>query len=170
MDPITAITTATAAFNTVKKMVQMGRDVEDTLGQIGKWYGAISDLNEAERIAKNPPLFKKIVAGKSVEQEAMDVYAAKKRAQQQEKELRELLMYSYGPQGYQEMVDLRRRIKDQREKTIYAQARRRKNAFWMTLAKWLSPAFERGSVSNIYGALHKHPSSKQRIGENHAQR
>ena len=42
MDPITAIATATAAFNTVKKMVSMGRDVEETLGQIGKWYGAMS--------------------------------------------------------------------------------------------------------------------------------
>jgi GrpB-like predicted nucleotidyltransferase (UPF0157 family) len=133
MDPITAITTATAAFNTVKKMVQMGRDVEDTLGQVGKWYGAIADLNEAERIAKNPPLFKKIVASKSVEEEAMNVYAAQKKAEQQERELRELLMYTYGPKGYQELVDLRRRIKNEREKTIYAQARRRKDAFWLTV-------------------------------------
>ena len=147
VDPVTAIATATAAFNTVKKMVQMGRDVEDTLGQIGKWYGAISDLNEAERIAKNPPLFKKIVAGKSIEQEAMDVYAAKKRAQQQEKELRELLMYTYGPGGYQELVELRRRIKNEREKTIYAQARRRKNAFWMTL--------QSGLVLLLSGALYQ---------------
>lgn len=133
VDPVTAIATATAAFNTVKKMVQMGRDVEDTLGQVGKWYGAISDLNEAERDAKNPPLFKKIVASKSVEEEAMNVYAAKKKAAQQEKELRELLMYTYGPDGYKELVDLRRRIKNEREKTIYAQARRRKDAFWLTV-------------------------------------
>ena len=111
----------------------MGRDVEDTLGQVGKWYGAISDLNEAERDAKNPPLFKKIVASKSVEEEAMNVYAAKKKAVQQEKELRELLMYTYGPDGYKELVDLRRRIKNEREKTIYAQARRRKQVFWGTI-------------------------------------
>jgi hypothetical protein len=147
MDPITAITTATAAFNTVKKMVELGRDVEDTLGQVGKWYGAISDLNEAERNAKNPPLFKKIVASKSVEEEAMNVYAAQKKARQQEKELRELLMYSYGPQGYQELVALRRRIKDQREKTIYAQARKRKDAFWMTL--------QSGLVLLLSGALYQ---------------
>ena len=111
----------------------MGQDVEATLGQIGKWYGAVSDLNEAERDAKNPPLFKKIVASKSVEEEAMNVYAAKKKAAQQEKELRELLMYSYGPDGYKELVDLRRRIKNEREKTIYAQARRRKQVFWGTV-------------------------------------
>lgn len=132
MDPITAITTATAAFNTVKKMVSAGREIEDTLGQIGTWYGAIADLNEAERQAKNPPLFKKIVNSSSVNQEAMRVYAAKKKAQQQEKELRELLMYTYGKEGYQELVDLRRSIRQKREREVYAQARRRKQVFWGT--------------------------------------
>ena len=133
MDPISAITTATTVFNMVKKMVSMGREVEDTLGQLGKWYGAVSDLNEAERNAKNPPLFKKIVASRSVEQEALQVFAAKKKALQQEKELRELLMYTYGQEGYQELVDLRRKIKRDREQTIYRQARRRKAFFWNTL-------------------------------------
>ena len=104
MDPITAIATATAAFNTVKKMVSMGRDVEETLGQIGKWYGAMSDLQEAEREANNPPLFKRIVAGRSVEEEALNIYSAKKKALAQEKELRTLLLYAYGPTGYQEFV------------------------------------------------------------------
>ena len=37
MDPISAIATATTAFNMVKKMVSMGREVEATLGQLGKW-------------------------------------------------------------------------------------------------------------------------------------
>ena len=108
MDPATAIATATAAFGAVKKLVAAGRSMEDTFGQLGKWYGAIADWNEADRKSKNPPLFKKLVASKSVEQEALEVYAAKKRALQQEKELRELLLYSYGPTGYKELVDLRR--------------------------------------------------------------
>lgn len=147
MDPITAIATATAAFNTVKKMVSMGRDVEETLGQIGKWYGAMSDLQEAERVANNPPLFKRIVAGRSVEEEALNIYSAKKKALAQEKELRTLLLYAYGPTGYQELVDLRRRIKAQREKTIYQQARKRKNAFWATV--------QSGLILMMCGALYK---------------
>ena len=147
MDPITAIATATAAFNTVKKMVSMGRDVEETLGQIGKWYGAMSDLQEAEREANNPPLFKRIVAGRSVEEEALNIYSAKKKALVQEKELRTLLLYAYGPTGYQELVDLRRRIKAQREKTIYQQARKRKNAFWATVQSAL--------ILVMCGALYK---------------
>lgn len=133
MDPISAITAATAAFNTVKRLVSSGRELEDTFGQLGKWYSAIADLNEAERQAKNPPLFKKIVNASSVNEEAMRVYAAKKKAQQQEKELREILMYTYGPDAYKELVDLRRSIREQREREVYAQARRRKAFFWNTV-------------------------------------
>ena len=69
IDPVTAISIATNAFGTIKRMVEAGRDVEDTLSQVGRWYGAVSDLNECQRRAENPPLFKKIVASQSVEQE-----------------------------------------------------------------------------------------------------
>ena len=121
---------ATSAFKTVQKMVSMGREIEDTLGQVGKWYGAVSDFNEAKRQAENPPLFRRLVASRSIEQEAMEMFANNKRIQQQEKDLRELLMYTYGADAYQELLGMRRSIREQREKTLYAQARRRKNFLW----------------------------------------
>jgi len=130
IDPVTAISIATNAFGTIKRMVEAGRDVEDTLTQVGRWYGAVSDLNECQRRAENPPLFKKIVASQSVEQEAMQIYAHQKKIQAQEKELRTLLMYQYGPEGYNELTSLRRSIREKREKTIYAQERKRKAFFW----------------------------------------
>ena len=134
IDPITAIAVATKAFNTVKRMVAAGREIEDTLTQIGTWYGAVSDFNEAKRQAQNPPLFKRLVSKKSVEQEAMDIYVQQKKVNQQENELRTLLLYTYGTNGYQELVDLRRKIREQREQTIYAQARKRKALFWNSVA------------------------------------
>jgi DNA-binding FrmR family transcriptional regulator len=134
IDPLTAIAVATKAFNTVKRMVAAGREIEDTLTQIGAWYGAVSDFNEAKRQAQNPPLFKRLVSKKSVEQEAMDIYVQQKKVNQQENELRTLLLYTYGTNGYQELVDLRRKIREQREQTIYAQARKRKAFFWNTVA------------------------------------
>ena len=133
IDPLTAIAAATSAFNAVQKLVASGQGIEKTMGQLGKWYGAIADLNEAEKLAENPPLFKKIVMGSSVEQEAMQIYGARKKAAEQEKQLRELLMYTYGINGYKELVDLRRKIKETRERTVFAQARRRKAFFWGTL-------------------------------------
>ena len=60
----------------------------------------------------------------------MEMFAHGKKMAQHEKELRELLMYTYGASAYQELLNMRRSIKEQREKTVYAQARRRKNFFW----------------------------------------
>jgi len=134
IDPISAVAMATSAFKMVQKMVSAGREIEDTLGQVGKWYGAASDFNEAKRQAENPPLFKRLIASKSIEQEAMEMFANNKRIQQQEKELRELLMYTYGANAYQELQGMRRSIKEQREKTVYAQARRRKAFVWNSIA------------------------------------
>jgi hypothetical protein len=42
IDPITAITAATTAYKTVQKLVAAGRDIEDTMGQLAQWYGAVS--------------------------------------------------------------------------------------------------------------------------------
>jgi len=70
MDPISLFMAATAAFNTVKKLVEAGREVEDVLGQIGSWMGKVSELNALDN--KKPSIFKRIGSGKSVEQEAME--------------------------------------------------------------------------------------------------
>ena len=37
IDPVTAISIATNHLGTIKGMVDAGRDVEDTLSQIGRW-------------------------------------------------------------------------------------------------------------------------------------
>ena len=126
IDPISAVAIATSAFNTITKMVAQGREIEDTFSAVGKWYSAVADFNEAKREAENPPLFRKILSKKSVEEEAMDIFINNKKIIKQEKELRELLQWTYGPGGYQELVALRRTIREQREKTIYLQQRKRK--------------------------------------------
>lgn len=84
LDPMTAVATATAAFNGVKKLVEAGQNIENTFSQMGKWYGAVSDFNEAKRQAENPPLFKKLVHKTSVEEEAMNVYIQEKKIKEQE--------------------------------------------------------------------------------------
>ena len=134
MDPVSAMATASAAFGALKKGFSIGRDIESMAGDLSRWMGALSDIDQAEKEAKNPPIFKKLFNGKSVEQEAMEIYAKEKKMLQQEKDLRQLLLYTYGQGGYQELVDLRRKIKEQREKTVYAQARRRKAFIWNTSA------------------------------------
>ena len=62
MDPITAMATASAAFNTIKKGFQVGRDIEQMASHLGRWTGALSDLEQAENEAKNPHTVKKLFA------------------------------------------------------------------------------------------------------------
>lgn len=134
---MSAIMTATAAFNGIKRVVEAGQNVEQTFQQIGKWYGAVSDFNEAKRQMENPPLFKKLVNSMSVEEEAINVYIQEKKLKEQESQLRELLLYAYGPAAYTELTQLRRKIREDRENTVYAQQRRRKAVLWNTMG-WLS--------------------------------
>jgi hypothetical protein len=153
IDPISAVAMATSAFKMVQKMVSAGREIEDTLGQVGKWYGAVSDFNEAKRQAENPPLFKRLVASRSIEQEAMEMFANNKRIQQQEKDLRELLMYTYGANAYQELLGMRRSIREQREKTLYAQARRRKDFLWNSVGLTVIAAMGYGGYALLMAIM-----------------
>lgn len=125
MDPISAMATASAAFTAIKKGVAIGKDVESMMSDIGRWMGALSDLDQAEREAKNPPIFKKLFAGKSVEQEAMEVFAAKRKAQAQRDELKQWIGITLGYSAWEDLVRTEGRIRKQRQETLYAQRERR---------------------------------------------
>ena len=129
IDPITAISAATAAFNGVKKLVHAGRELEDIVGQLGKWYGAASDLTRAESQRKNPPLFTKLFSGGSVEQEALEILVHKKKMEEQEKQLQDMLNVRFGYGTWKEMIELRRKIRKEREDTVYRQMEARRAFF-----------------------------------------
>lgn len=124
IDPITigaAISGATAAFNTIKQMCAAGRDLESCINDVSRWMKCASDIDQAAKQAKNPPLFKKIMSGDSVEAEALNVYAAQKRLQAQRQELRTFLNMSYGPQAWADLIQLEGRIRRERQEMIYKQ-------------------------------------------------
>ena len=89
--------------------------------------GAGSDVNQAEKMAKNPPIFKKLFAGSSIEQEAMDAFAAKKKAEAMEDELRTWINLTHGPNAWQELLKMQIKIRKQRQETLYRQAEIRRN-------------------------------------------
>jgi len=125
MDPVTAMATASAAFNVIKKGFAVGRDIEQMAGDLGRWMGALSDIEQAEKEAKNPPIFKKLFAGKSIEQEAMEAFAAKRKAQQQRDELKQWLQYTVGSRAWDELIQMEGQIRKQRQETLYRQRERR---------------------------------------------
>jgi len=134
IDPVSAFALATGAFNMIKKAVEAGREIEDCVGYFGKFFQGVSDINKAEEEAKNPPLFRKLLSGGSVEEEAFQAVVHRQKVQQMENELRELITYRYGVETYREMIQMRRTIKEERERTVYKQQQRRKNLLWNGLA------------------------------------
>jgi len=125
MDPISAMATASAAFNTIKKGFAVGRDIEQMASDLGRWMGALSDLEQAEKEAKNPPIFKKLFAGSSVEQEAMEAFAAKTKAEKQREELKTWIQYTMGQSKWDELIRMEADIRKQRKETLYRQRERR---------------------------------------------
>ena len=126
IDPITAVAAATAAFNTIKQGFQLGKDIESMYGDMGRWMGAVSDIDQASKLNKKPPLFKKIFNGSSIEQEAMDIFAAQKKAQAMEQELKTFVNMTHGPGSWDEILRLQGKIRKYRQKAIYEQQMRQR--------------------------------------------
>ncbi len=127
VDPISAMAIAGSAFSALKKGVSIGRDIESMGKDLSRWMSAVSDIDRAHHEAKNPPIFKKLFSGKSVEQEAMELFTQKKQLENQRDELRKLIGSMLGPQAWQELVKMERDIRKQRQETLYAQREARKH-------------------------------------------
>ena len=121
LDPISAAATATKAYAMVKALVEAGREAHDVMGQIGQWYGAESDVLNAEKKAKNPNPFKKLVFSKSVEAEAVQLFALKKKMEAQQREILPLINLAYGAQGLEEFRALKKQVAQERKDAVYRQ-------------------------------------------------
>ena len=119
LDPITAVATATTAFNAIKRGIQFGQDLEGMTKQLSKWYGAISDFNYADKEVNSAGGVSKLLMKGSIEQMALDITMNKQKILEQEKELRVLIQYTYGMNVYNEMIELRRKLRKQREDEVY---------------------------------------------------
>ena len=124
IDPISAVAVATSAFNAVKSAVSAGQDIENMAGALGKWMGAVSDIKKAEEYNKKPPLFKKLFAAGSVEEEAMEIFMAKKKADDMREQLRQIITNTRGPSAWQELLKTEADIRKKRQAMIYAQKER----------------------------------------------
>jgi len=66
-------------------------------------------------------------AAQSVEQEAIEAFAAKKKLQQQRDDLKTYIMFSQGTKAWDELLQTEANIRKQRKKMVYeAQQRREK--------------------------------------------
>ena len=137
MDPISALALVTTVWGGIKKAVEVGREVQDVMGQLSQWAQAADVLEQAAQSEpKKPPLFKKLNFGDDTKQ-AFDAYAAKVKIREMEAEIRHEFLYGglnhLGMDGLKEFYNLRRQIRERRIKMLQDQKVRRQKFIEMSL-------------------------------------
>ena len=128
IDPITlsaAVSAANVAYNGIKKAIQVSRDIEDVTGEIGKWMTAVSDVDNINKKASNPSHIDRIFNG-SVEEVALQSFAAKKKIQKQREELKNFITAHYGLSAWEQILREEGRIRKARQEAVYAREERMK--------------------------------------------
>ena len=126
-DPVTigaAMSTANLAFNGIKRAFAAGRDLEQMSGDLSRWMGAVSDVGNIEQRAKNPPLFKKMFYKDSVESEALEAFAAKKKLESMRDDIRTFVQFTHGTKAWDEILELESNIRKRRKLEIYQRQER----------------------------------------------
>lgn len=126
MDPITAFGVATTAFNAIKKGFQVGRDVESMSKDLGRWMGAIQDVKDGHSKKKNKTFG-------SVEEEALETFAIKKKAIAMENDLRNFVNLSYGPNAWNEVLRIQADIRLKKKEAIEEAKRKQRRMIENTI-------------------------------------
>mgnify|MGYP003137840091 CR=1 FL=1 len=111
MDPVSAIGIATTAYNAIKKGFQVGKEIEGMSKDLGRWMGAIQQVKDGHNKAKGRSFG-------SVEEEALESFAALKQAQQMENELRNFVNLSHGPNAWNEVLRIQAQIRKKKKEAL----------------------------------------------------
>jgi len=130
VDPITIIATASAAYNALKQGIAVGRELQDMGGQLATWAGAVSDMEFLAKKAQEPPWWK---VGSSVQAEAIEIFAAKKKIEAQRDELRTFVQYSYGQAGWEELLRIEAQVRKRKQATDHRRAEMKEMAINVVL-------------------------------------
>lgn len=114
IDPLTALSVASTAVSQIQQLLSAGRDASSAMV---KFAGAVSDINYAAEKAKNPSLWKSLTG--SAEAEAIEIFTAQKKMQDMRQQIETMIGYTYGEKGLNEYKETLRRVKKQREETVY---------------------------------------------------
>lgn len=116
MDPVSIMAAASAAYNAIKKGIEIGRELQDMGSQLATWAGATSDIEFLAKKAENPPWWK---VGGSVQAEAVELFAAKKRIEHQRAELKTFIQYSYGQSAWEELLRIEAQVRKRKQAQEY---------------------------------------------------
>lgn len=121
-DPVSigvALSVGSKAFSMLKQGIAAGREIQDMASQLSEWGKAVSDIAYAAERANEPPGVFKTLFGSTSQQSAIDIFAAQKQCEQQRKELKQLITYTYGNDAWQQFTDIERRVREKQREQVY---------------------------------------------------
>lgn len=108
IDPITAFATAQAAVAGIQKALKLGKDINQLVGEFGKFF----DAKDVVQKAANDNAKK----GQSDTGRAMEIVMQAQQLREAEEQLKHQLIYGGYPELWEQMLIERMKIKQAREK------------------------------------------------------
>lgn len=121
-DPVSigmAISVGSKAFSLLKQGIAAGKEIQDMAAQLSEWGKAVSDIAYAAEKANEPPGVFKTLFGGDTQKSAIDIFAAQKQCEQQRKELKQLISYTYGHDAWLDFQNIERRVREQQREQVY---------------------------------------------------
>ena len=127
MDPITALGVASTAYKAIVTGFKVGKQVESMSKDLGRWMGAIQDIKDGHKKKSSGKTFG------SVEEESLETFAALKKAEQMENELRTFINFEYGPNAWNEVIRIQADIRIKKKEAEEEAKRKQKQMIENTI-------------------------------------
>jgi len=122
---VAAVQICASAYRFMKTAVNEGRELGDMTRALSKFWDAREEVSVLEQKATNPSKIEKLFGGKSVESQALEITLQKKKAQQLEKELKDLFYWTGNANLWHDMLRERTKIRNMRIAEAKAKAEAR---------------------------------------------
>jgi len=116
---------ATKCVDYLKQGIALGKDISEMTGQVSQFMQNSSDIENLEKRAKNPTFLQTIFNSQNIEQIAVDSLIAKKKMQKHRQDLKNIIMMSYGPSGWNELLALEGKIRKERAEFVHKKQEQR---------------------------------------------
>lgn len=120
------LTICIAAFTAIKSAVSAGREIQTLGSDIGKLFDGIDAIRNDHNKAKSNPF-------KSANEQAMETFIAKKKAEDMEAELRKIVIETRGLEAWTELIRMRVEERQRRKEEAIA-LQKKKQKFWDDVA------------------------------------
>ena len=116
---------ATKCVDYLKQGIALGKDISEMTGQVSQFMQNSSDIENLEKRAKNPTFLQTLFNSQNIEQIAVDSLIAKKKMQKHRQDLKNIIMMSYGPSGWNELLALEGKIRKESAEFVHKKQEQR---------------------------------------------